>query len=282
MERPHMTRKFEGQVAWVTGGGTGIGRALALELAKRGADVAVSGRREDRLIEVAREIEALGQRGLPVPCNVSDEAQLARATDHIASQLGKIDVAIANAGFAVAGPIETLSAEDWRRQLETNVVGAAMTCKHALPHLRETKGRLGLVGSVAAFVPLAKNGAYVASKYALRAIGQTLAIELAGTGVSCTTMHPGFVASEIAQVDNDGNFDPSKVDTRPAKLMWKADDAARVMIDALYKRKVEYVFTNHGKLGAFLGQHFPDLTVYAQARSRTKKRRSDKPSDKTA
>lgn len=269
-----MTRRFEGQVAWVTGGGTGIGRALALELARRGADVAISGRREDRLVDVAREIEALGRRGLPVPCDVSSEEQLARATKGIAAQLGKIDVAIANAGYAVAGPIETLSADEWRSQLETNVVGCAMTAKHALPYLRETKGRLGLVGSVAAFVPLAKNGAYVASKYAVRAIGQTLAIELAGTGVSCTTLHPGFVASEIAQVDNLGRHDASKVDNRPAKLMWKAEDAARVMIDAMHRRKVEYVFTNHGKLGAFLGQHLPGLTVYAQSRNRKKKRRS--------
>jgi NAD(P)-dependent dehydrogenase (short-subunit alcohol dehydrogenase family) len=266
-----MSAQLEGLKAWVTGGGSGIGRALALELARRGADVAISGRREDRLREVAREVEALGRRGLPIPCDVADEEQVRRAADAIVQQLGKLDIAIANAGFGVAGPIETLTADEWRRQLDVNVVGVAMTAKHSLAYLRETRGRLALVGSVAGFVPLAKNGAYVASKYAVRAIGGTLSIELAGSGVSCTTVHPGFVESEIAQVDNEGNFHAEKQDPRPQKLMWKASDAARVMVDAIWRRKREYVFTSHGKLGAFLGQHMPGLTVFAQSRSRKKK-----------
>jgi NAD(P)-dependent dehydrogenase (short-subunit alcohol dehydrogenase family) len=267
-----MARLFRGQAAWITGGGSGIGRALALELARRGANVAVSGRREARLVEVARDVEALGVRGLPVPCDVTDEAQVRRAADAVVDQLGQLDVAVANAGFAVAGPIESLSAEDWRRQLDVNVVGAAITAKHALAYLRETRGRLGLVGSVSAFVPLAKNGPYVASKYAVRAIGQTLAIELAGTGVSCTTLHPGFVESEIAQVDNQGVHHADREDRRPTNLMWRSEDAARVMVDALHARKTEYVFTGHGKLGAFLGQHLPGLTVFAQRRQQRKRK----------
>lgn len=257
----------------MTGGGSGIGRALALELARRGADVAISGRREDRLIEVAHEVEALGRRGLPVPCDVTDEEQLRRASDAVVHQLGRMDVAVANAGFGVVGPIESLTAEEWRKQLDVNVVGVALTAKHALPYLRESKGRLGIVGSVAGFVPLAKNGAYVASKYAVRAIGQTLTIELAGSGVSVTTMHPGFVESEIAQVDNAGALHPEREDKRPKQLMWPASEAARVMADALYQRKREYVFTAHGKLGAFMGTHLSGLTVFAQARASKQGRR---------
>lgn len=268
-----MGGQLTGHVAWITGGGSGIGRALALELARRGADVAVSGRREDRLIAVAREIEALGRRGLPVPCDVCDEAQLRRVSDAVVAHFGKLDIAVANAGFGVTGPLETLTAEEWRRQLDVNVVGLAMTAKHALPYLRESRGRLGLVGSVAGFIPLARNGAYSASKYAVRAIGQTLAIELAGTGVSVTTLHPGFVESEIAQVDNAGRFDPSRADPRPKKLMWRTDDAARVMADALYRRERERVFTGHGKLGALLGQHFPGLAVFAQSLARRRRKR---------
>jgi short-subunit dehydrogenase len=268
-----MTGKLEGLAAWVTGGGSGIGRAIALELARRGADVAVSGRREDRLIAVSREIEALGRRGLPIPCDVAEEEQVRRAADAVAHQLGKIDIAVANAGFGVAGPIESLTADDWRRQLDVNVVGVAMTAKHALVHLRQTRGRLGLVGSVAAFVPLGRNGAYAASKYAVRAIGGVLAIELAGTGVSCTTVHPGFVESEIGQVDNQGVFHPDKKDPRPQQLMWTAEDAAKSIVNAIQKRKREHVFSGHGKVGAFLGQHMPGLTVFAQARASKQGRR---------
>jgi len=263
-----MARDFEGSVTWVTGGGSGIGRALALELARRGADVAVSGRRADRLAAVVSEIEGLGRRGLALPCDVTNEDDVWAAAAAVARTLGKLDVAVANAGFGVVGSIETLTAAEWRRQLDVNVVGVALTAKHALPHLRATEGRLGLVGSVAAFVPLASNGAYVASKSAVRAIGQTLAIEVAKTGVSVTTIHPGFVESEIAQVDNAGAFHAERRDPRPQKLLWRTDDAARVMADALHARKREYVFTAHGKVGAFIGQHLPGLAIFAQARSR--------------
>lgn len=264
---------YEGHAAWVTGGGTGIGKALALELARQGADVAITGRRQDRLDEAAQAIEALGRRALPLSCDVRDEAELEATADRIAKELGKLDVAIANAGFAVGGPIESLTAERLRNQLDVNVVGAAMTAKHALAHLRRSKGRLGLVGSIAAFTPLAKNGAYCASKAALRSIGLTLSIELAGTGVSVTTLHPGFVASEINQVDDDGVHHPDREDRRPKNLMWSAEDAAKVMLKALWKRKTEHVFTGHGKVGAALGQHLPGLVVFAQAQQRKRKRR---------
>lgn len=263
-----MARRFEGQAAWVTGGGSGIGRALALELARRGADVAVSGRRADKLEAVAAEVTALGRRGLAVPCDVTEEPQVKDAADRVARELGTLDVAIANAGYGVVGKVEALSADDLRRQLDVNVVGAAMTAKHALPHLRAARGRVAFVGSVAAFVPLAKNGAYVASKFAVRGLAQSLHIELAGSGVSCTLLHPGFVESEIAQVDNEGVHHPERDDPRPQKLMWSADAAARVMLDAVHARKREYVFTAHGKLGAFLGQHVPGLAAFAQTRGR--------------
>lgn len=257
---------FDGKVAWITGAGSGIGKALALELARRGAVVALSGRRVAHLEEVAREIERAGGRALPVACDVTDEDDVARAVAQIVTELGRLDVCVANAGFSVMAPIAKLSAEDWRRQLDTNVVGAAITAKHALPHLRETGGRVALVASVSAFVPAPNLAAYNASKAALRAIGLTLAAELHGTGVSCTLLHPGFVESEIAQVDNQGRHDASRVDKRPKNLMWPADRAARVMADAIAARKLEHVFTGHGKVGAFVGQHAPGLLHLALTR----------------
>lgn len=261
-----MARRFDGQVAWITGAGSGIGKALALELASRGAAVAVSGRRAERLEGVAQEIERAGGRALPVPCDVTDESEVEAAVQACIAELGQLDVAIANAGFSVTGKVETLSAEDWRRQFDTNVVGAAMTARFALPHLRKTAGRIGLVGSVSAMMPAPTFGPYTASKYALRAIGQTLAIELHGSGVSATLLHPGFVESEIGQVDGEGVFDESRQDKRPKAVMWKADRAASVMVDALHARRLEFVFTGHGKVGAFLGRHAPGIVHLAMTR----------------
>lgn len=262
-----MSKKvFAGQVVWITGAGSGIGRALALELAGRGAKVALSGRRQKNLEEVAKAIEERGGAALPVLCDVTDEDDVQRSAERVAAELGRLDCVVANAGFSVAGKLTKLSAEDWRRQLDTNVVGAAITVRHALPHLLASRGRIALVGSVAAFTPAPGVGAYCASKAALRMMGLSLAVELHGTGVSVSILHPGFVESEIAQVDNEGRHDPSRVDKRPKNLMWPADRAAKSMADALASRKREHVFTGHGKVGAFLGQHTPGLLHFAMTR----------------
>lgn len=263
-----MARRFENKVVWITGGGSGIGKALALAFGREGATVAVSGRREDRLQQVVDELAAQSAKGLVVRCDVTDEASVAEAVQKIVRNLGGMDVAVANAGFSVAGRVEKLSAADWRRQLDVNVIGVAMTARYAIPHLRERKGRLALIGSVASMMAAPGVGAYAASKYAVRAIGQVLAVELHGSGVSCTTIHPGYIESEIAQVDNQGRFDPQREDRRPKNLMWPADRAARVMVDAIAKRKREYTFTGHGKVGAFAGRHVPGLVHFGMTRGR--------------
>jgi NAD(P)-dependent dehydrogenase (short-subunit alcohol dehydrogenase family) len=263
-----MAKRFDGKVVWITGGGSGIGKALALQFAKEGATVAVSGRREERLQEVVDAITAQNGKGLAVRCDVTDEASVAESVQRVVRTLGGIDVAVANAGFSVAGRVEKLSAADWRRQLDVNVIGVAMTARYALPHLRERKGRLALICSVASMLVSPGMGAYSASKYAVRAIGQALSAELHGSGVSCTTIHPGYIESEIAQVDNQGRFDPQREDRRPKNLMWSADRAARVMVDAIAKRKREYTFTGHGKVGAFAGRHMPGLIHFGMTRNR--------------
>lgn len=254
-----MTKRFDGKVAWITGGGSGIGRALALELARRGAKVAISGRRRERLEEVARELEALGAEALAVPADVTDEATLVAAKDAIVGRFGALDLVVANAGFSVSAPVESLDAAAWRRQLDTNVVGLGSTIYVAMPELRKSEGQIALVSSVSSMFWAPGVGAYNASKAAVRAIGYTLGAEMHGTGVGVTTLHPGFVESEIAKVDNRGLYHPERRDPRPAKLMWRSERAARVMADAIAKRKRDVVFTGHGKLGAFFGTHFSGL-----------------------
>lgn len=264
--------RFEGKVAWITGGGTGIGRALALRFAEEGGDVAVSGRRLDRLEEVAQAVRDMGRRALILQCDVVDERACEEAVARIEGELGRLDVAVANAGFGVSGRIEQLSAEDWRRQLDVNVVGVANTAKWSLPALRKTSGRLALVSSVMGMVAMPGQAPYSASKFAVRGIGLTLSQELHGTGVSCTTIYPGFVESEIGRVGVDGRFDPERQDKRPKRFMWTADNAARVMWSAIHKRKREFVFTGHGKIGGFLGRHFPGLVHFAMTRDSSKKK----------
>ncbi|MCZ6806309.1 MAG: SDR family NAD(P)-dependent oxidoreductase, partial [Deltaproteobacteria bacterium] len=147
-----MAKRFENKVVWITEGGSGIGRSLALAFAEEGATVAVSGRRQERLELVATEIEGKGGKALAVPCDVTDEASVESAVQRVVETFGRLDVAVANAGFSVAGKIEKLSAKDWRRQLDVNVVGLAMTARHSIPYLKENGGRLVLVGSVSGMI----------------------------------------------------------------------------------------------------------------------------------
>ncbi len=251
--------QFRDKVVWITGGGSGLGRAMAHEFARRGASVAISGRREERLRDVARELEVLGAPHLAVPCDVTDEAQVRRAVEAVRDTLGTMDVAIANAGFGVAGRIEEITPDEWRRQMNVNVVGLGITIHYAMPQLRATNGRMVLVGSVAGYVPAPEAGAYSASKYAVRAIGQALSMELVGSGVSCTTLQPGFVDTEGGRVDNTGTFRADRSDPRPRNLMWSPEKAARVMVDAIWARRREFTFTGHGRVAAFVGRHMPGL-----------------------
>lgn len=261
-----MGKPFSGQVVWITGASSGIGRALACAFARAGADVAVSARRTERLAAVVSDIESAGRRGLAVPCDVTDDAAVAAAVETVLAEFGALHVAVANAGMGVSGAFESVTRDMWRRQFEVNVHGLVSTARYALPALRESRGRLVLIGSVMGMLCAPGNAPYCASKFAVRAIGLSLAQELHGTGVSCTTIHPGFVESEIAQVDNDGVFHSERPDERPASLMWPTDKAARVMIRAIHRRKREYVFTGHGKLSAWLGRHMPGLVHFAITR----------------
>lgn len=246
---------MKGRVVWITGGGSGIGRALALEYDRRGASVAVMGRRAEPVEATAAELSD----GLAIQGDVTSDEDLERAVAAILDRWGKLDIAIANAGFGAAGRVEKLDRETWRRQLEVNVTSAAMTAHYAIPHLKQTQGRLALVGSVMAFLPMPKLAPYNASKAAVLALGRTLSAELKRDGVSCTTIQPGYVESDLARVDNEGHLDPEREDKRPKQLMWKAEDAARVMVDAIERRAVEYTFTGHGKLAVMLGRHLPGL-----------------------
>ncbi len=249
--------KAKEDVIWITGASSGIGKAMAIECARLGYKVVLSSRRKELLDKVADTIKDSGGEALVVPCDIMEENSIANAVQQIIKEWRRLDILIANAGFGVFGSIENLTAKDWSRQLQGNVTGLALTVKYALPHLKKTKGRIGLVGSVAAYLPNPNVGAYGASKAAVNSIGLTLQAELMGTGVSCTTMHPGFVVSEIARVDNDGVWHPEQSDPRPSNLMWPTDKAAKVMIKAILRRKRNYVFTAHGKLAVWLQRWFP-------------------------
>lgn len=246
-------------VVWITGASSGIGKAMAFEWARLGYKVVLSARRKELLEDIALEINNSGGKALVVSVDILEEKSIENAVQSIINNWGRLDIVVANAGFGVLGSIDKLTAKDWNRQLQGNVTGLALTVKYALPHLKQNLGRIGLMGSVGAYLPNPNVGAYGASKAAVNSIGLTLQVELMGTGVSCTTLHPGFVVSEIARIDSEGVWHPERADPRPSNLMWTTDKAAKVMVKAIVKRKRNYVFTTHGRIFVWLQRWFPSL-----------------------
>ena len=250
---------FERQVAFVTGASSGIGAALALEFARQGADIALVARRADRLEALAVEIRRWRRRAVAVACDVTRDGDLEAAVVQTHERLGPIDVVVANAGFGVLGRLDRLTLADYRRQLETNVFGVLRTIYAALDDLKRTRGRLVLMGSVNAYLALAGSSPYSMSKFALRALADSLRHELARDGVSVTLVNPGFVDSEIYQVDNRGVRRPEVKSPVPSWLRMPAPRAARQIARAVRRRHAEVGVTRHGKLAILLQRHTPNL-----------------------
>ncbi len=250
---------FDGKVVWITGASSGLGAHCAARFASLGAHVVCSARREEALSEVVDGIRAAGGSAEVAVLDVTDAEACEAVAAGLVQSHGRIDVVLANAGFGISGPVARTSDEDARRQFDVNVFGVLNVVRAATPALIEAKGRLAIVGSVAAFAVPPKTGLYAASKAAVHALGQAMELELARKGVSVTTIHPGFVESEIARVDNDGVHHPDRDDPRPSALMWKTEDAARVMVQAIARRKGTFVFTGHGRFAVWLSRFAPGV-----------------------
>jgi NAD(P)-dependent dehydrogenase (short-subunit alcohol dehydrogenase family) len=261
--------KFQGQVVLITGASSGIGEAVAREFAREGAHTVLMARRAERIEALAEELSGAGLRSLAVTGDVTRDGDLERAVDLARSEFGRLDVAVANAGFSVGGRFVDLTLEDYRRQLETNVFGVLRTLFAALPELRKTQGRIVVVGSLLGIVPVPLATPYCMSKFALVPLCDGLSHELAPLGVSVTHILPGFVASEIYQVDNRGvRLDaPPPQRTPPAWLLVSPAQTARQIVSAAYRRKRTRFVGLHSSIGSALQRHFPGLLHFAISRA---------------
>ncbi len=247
-------------VVLITGASAGIGEALALEYAARGADLVLLARRADRLASVAERVRTTGRRVLAITCDVRNDNQLRDAFQQAIRAFGRIDTVIANAGVAGTGSFEKLSLDDYRRQFEINVFALVRTSQLALEPLKATRGRLALLSSVAGYVAAPGMSPYAMSKFAVRAFGESIRAEVSPYGISVTTICPGFIESEIRKVGRDGVYRPDARDPVPPWLIAPLGPAVKQMVRAIEKRRPEVVITGHGRLLVFLERHMPRLT----------------------
>lgn len=262
--------QFNGLVALISGASSGIGAEVAKELAREGALVVLLARRTERLAAIAAEIDPSGQRVLAIPCDVAKKGEVEKATSLAQSKFGKIDIVVANAGWSLKGKLADLSVDDYRKLFATNVFGVLNTIYATLDDLKKTQGRLVVISSVKSYIALSGDSAYSMSKFALRALCESLSQELVPDGVSVIHICPGYVATEIRQIDNQGVYHSDWQDSIPSMLLISASQAAKEIVQAISQRKKEKAIANYSKIIIFMKRHLPGFVSWIISRFKIK------------
>jgi short-subunit dehydrogenase len=252
---------FRDQVAIVTGASSGIGRALALQLARQGAKVVLAARRAELLEQVAAACCQAGGEALAIPTDIADEAQCKVLVEKTITMFGQLDMLVNNAGLAVIARLEDYSDLDlFRHTMDVNFYGAVYCTYYALPHLIRSRGRIVAVSSLGGKAPLPYNSPYIASKFAMHGFFDSLRIELMRYGTSVTVICPYWVVTGFheAQMDKDGVPRGPRGRAIYSKSMMTAEHCAEIILRGAYRRRRE-VLMSPGRLIAWFKLLAPGL-----------------------
>jgi short-subunit dehydrogenase len=223
---------WQNKVVMITGASSGIGRGLAIELARRGSSLGLIARREDLLSEIVSEIKANRGTALSLPADVNDADSIRRQADRFRSEVGPIDVLIANAGIGDARRAVDLQPARVAKVINVNLLGAVNSVAAVLREMSERgSGQLVAISSLAAYRGLPKSAAYCASKAGLSCFFESLRVDLMNSGVAVTIIHPGFIKTPLTA-------------GRHAQMpfLMELDDAVNKIIRAIEKQKKSYAF----------------------------------------
>ena len=191
---------FDGHSVLITGGGTGIGRAMALAFAREGAKVAIAARRKEKLQQVAEEITAQGGEAFPVECDVTLNADAERAVRETVEKFGALHVLANNAGTLSNATVEELSEEDWDRVTRVNIKGPFLMSRAALPAMRRAgRGSIINIGSILGLVAMKSRVAYCASKGALTMLTKAMALDHGHENIRVNCVCPALVETEMVK-----------------------------------------------------------------------------------
>lgn len=220
------------KVVIITGASSGIGKGIALEIAARGANLGLVARREELLAEIVDQARALGVKAVAAAADVRDMTAVRQAADRFRAELGPIDILIANAGIGTSDHATRLTPEHAANVIGINTLGAVNSVAAVLPEMvQRNQGRLVAISSLAAYRGLAKSAAYCASKAALTSYFESLRIDLRGTGVGVSIIHPGFIKTDLTA-------------GRAAKMpyLMELDDGVKRIVSAIEREKKLYAF----------------------------------------
>ena len=252
---------FRDQVVIVTGASSGIGRALALQLAVQGAKVVLAARRVEQLEQVAADCRQVGGEALVVPTDVTKEDQCKRLVEKSVIAFDRLDMLVNNAGLAVIARLEDYSdLHLFQHVMDVNFYGGVYCTYYALPHLITNHGRIVAVSSLGGKAPLPYNSPYIASKFAMHGFFDSIRMELMKYEVSVTIICPYWVVTGFheAQLDKDGVPKGPSGRAIYSKNMITAERCAQVILRAAYRRQRE-VLMGPGQFIAWLKLLAPGL-----------------------
>jgi short-subunit dehydrogenase len=251
---------LKGKVVVVTGASKGIGAELARQLAAQGAKLVLAARDLEDLEAVAAQCTQAGGSAIVVRADVGVERDCAAIMSGAALAYGGIDVLVNNAGATMWARFEEI--EDvaiLERIMRVNYMGAVYCTRHALPYLRQSRGLVVGIASLAGLTGVPTRTGYAASKHAMRGFFDSLRIELAGSGVDVTMIYPGFVATGIRENATGPGGEAIKVDPVARENAMTVEECARRIAAAIAARKRQVVMTARGKIGLWLKLIAPGL-----------------------
>ena len=211
------SKPLEGKVAIVTGAGRGIGRSIALALARNGAQVALAARTGPQLQAVQIEIGALGGVAVSIETDVSSEAGVVRLVRQAVDRFGRLDIVVNNAGTGAYGPLIEATTEQWDRVLAVNARGTFLMCRETIPHLRQHRpAYIVNIASVVGVKGYVNQALYSASKHAIMGMSKALAKEVQKDGIRVHAICPGAVDTDLAgearpDLDRAGLIQPDEI-----------------------------------------------------------------------
>lgn len=262
------TKDFDGKVAIVTGGASGIGAALSRALASHGADVVIADRQADLAGDVAAKVRADGGKAHAAEVDVRQLASMTRIVSDTVARAGRVDLFFNNAGIGVGGEVESYSPRDWDDVFDVNLRGVAYGIQAVYPvMIRQGSGHIVNTASVAGLVAAPMNGSYCATKHAVVGLSKSLRIEAAWHGVKVSVLCPGAIDTPILSGGKYGRINTPGLSERAARKLWdptfpmNADTFAGKVLRAVAKNEAIIVVPAWWKAFWYLDRISPAVSA---------------------
>ena len=263
----HEELDLRGQVALITGGSRGLGLALSEELGARGCRIAICARDADELEKASQILTSRGVDVFTARCDVTDRGQVARLLQDVTAHYGRIDILVANAGIITVAPLEALTTADFDRVMAVNFDGVLNVALGVLPQMeRQGSGRIAIISSIGGKVAVPHLLPYSCAKFAAAGFAEGLRAELAGTGITVTSVYPGLMRTGSHLQAEFGGDQAEEYDwfalgaSSPYPVATSATRAARIITSAIQRGDAECIFPVSALLAARVSALFPSAT----------------------